>query len=238
MLHDTERNELYAAAIAKAAASLPADGSAVDIGTGSSLLACFAANSGVAKVTAFEVNPALARLARRIVSDNALDSKVSILRGHSTAAAENDVPQRALMMTHELLDSGLHSEGLLNAIRHAWRHLLDPHNAVSVPCRVSCVVQPVACAFLRHAASLRPQGLMGDCVPPSVTACPGAAGYLELRAQALLDPSASSINASSASTGTCTAPDDHQNAAPRCLPLAKPVVAFTLDLTRAPPEGE
>ena len=32
--------------------------------------------------------------------------------------------ERALIMMHELLDSGLLGEGLLSGVRHAWRHLL------------------------------------------------------------------------------------------------------------------
>ena len=238
MLHDIERNELYADAISKAVSSLPADASAVDIGTGSSLLACLAAQAGIASVTAFEVNPALARLARRVVADNGLDDQVSIVQRHSTTTRDDasSLDEKALLMTHELLDTGLHSEGLLGAIRHAWRELLHPQKAISVPCRVDCLVQPVSCEFLRDAAGLRNDGVFGGCIPPSVLACCGAAGYLELRAQALLQAhqhaavgkrlaSCSSAAAASTEASTC------------CIPLAQPLVAFSLDLTRAPPEG-
>ena len=232
MLHDVQRNELYKDAIAKAAASLPSEASAIDIGTGSSLLACFAAQSGLESVTAFEVNPALARLARRIVADNGLESQVVVSPRHSTSASERSLPDgKALLMTHELLDSGLHSEGLLAAIRHAWRELLHPQKALSVPCRVDCLVQPVACAYCRDAAGLRSDGIFSGCVPSTVQACRGAAGYLELRAQALLQ-------AQHAAEVTRSSPSSAAMPSARCVPLAKPVVAFSLDLTCAPPEGE
>ena len=68
MLHDRERNAAYQDAIQRSIATLKSQGNAevtaVDIGSGSSLLACMAVEAGASSVTAFEVNPALARLAR------------------------------------------------------------------------------------------------------------------------------------------------------------------------------
>ena len=63
MLHDTDRNEAYARAIAEAVRrirnSSDSEPYAVDIGAGSGLLGLIAARAGAA-VTAFEVVPALA----------------------------------------------------------------------------------------------------------------------------------------------------------------------------------
>lgn len=101
MLHDENRNELYARAIGNAVARIQSrsaaeqfeDGErdsngsvlAVDIGTGTSLLACFAAGAG-ARVTAFEVVPQLAQLAAGVVQDNGFSDAIQIMGMHSTDA--------------------------------------------------------------------------------------------------------------------------------------------------------
>merc|ERR1712185_864495 len=105
MLHDTERNDAYAAAIAQAVRRLQSLSpcrrpTAIDIGAGSGLLGCLAAREG-ARVTAFETIPALARLATRVVSDNGLD--VDVTFGHST---EHSSTKRAQLVRHELRPLG------------------------------------------------------------------------------------------------------------------------------------
>ena len=252
MLHDAERNALYARAIEAAVCEQrqrqeerpdgcepqPAGVTAVDIGAGSGLLGCFAARAG-AQVTAFEVVPALARLARRVAADNALT--VDVQNAHSTTTEASCSTwagkPRACLMTHELLDSGLHAEGLLPAVRHAWRHLLKP-GALSVPSSVELFVQAVRCPYVSDAAqlnaaarTLRP--------PTSVVACPGGPGYLELHAWPLLhgrplgpDPGSPAEDAmGSASTAVVG------NGAAHCVPLSAAVSAMQLDLSREPPEG-
>jgi len=88
MLHDVDRNRLYAGAIQRAVARIRAGReatvvTAIDIGTGSSLLACYAAQAG-ARVTAFEVVPPLARLAACVVRDNGHSGSITVLGMHST----------------------------------------------------------------------------------------------------------------------------------------------------------
>ena len=207
-LHDSERNILYKDAIERAASQLAHPITAIDIGTGSSLLACMAANAGAVDVVAFEVNPTLARLARRVVEDNRLEDRIQVQHGHST---ETTRKPHASLMTHELLDTGLHSEGLLAAVRHAWRELLAPH-AISVPQKVALFAQPVHSEFLRAATTLMPSAPL--VAPPSVRSCQGAAGYLELHAAPLMAQ------------------------AHDCVPLAEAACVLELDLMHEPPEGE
>lgn len=66
MLNDTPRNEAFAAAIARVAPGVHV----LDIGTGTGLLALLAAAAGAAQVTACEVFPPMARVARRVVAAN------------------------------------------------------------------------------------------------------------------------------------------------------------------------
>ena len=208
MLHDVERNEAYTRAIRMAVRRLRRrhqQVTAIDIGTGSSLLGCLAAQEG-ASVTAFETIPALARLAKGVVSDNALP--VEIIAGHSTDSA---AAIRAELMTHELLDSGLHGEGLLPAVRHAWRELLV-EDALSVPASVTLVVQACRSPYLRRAAHLEEAATSVLGSPSSVDECAGHAQFLELRAEALI-------------------------AAGALVPLSAPVRVLTMDLGAAPPEG-
>ena len=57
----------------------------LDVGTGSGLLAMLAAKSGASQVTAFEAEPAVARVATRNVGRNALSETVRVVAMRSTA---------------------------------------------------------------------------------------------------------------------------------------------------------
>ena len=209
MLHDDERNQAYRDAIGRAAAEFSEPSAyhlhAIDIGTAAAFSLFISAREGVAR-SPLEVNPKLARLAERVVDDNNYADTVSVVNCHSTEV--HNMEPKASLMTHELLDSGLHSEGLLPAIRHAWKELLTP-DAVTVPHSVMLFAQPVRSEFLRAAANLLPSAPI--VAPPNMASCDGAAGYLELHAAPLLS---------------------------ECVPLAAPARVVDFDLTRAPPEGE
>ena len=65
MLHDADRNAAYDQGIAAAVASLGAGATALDIGTGSGLLALLARKHGIERVTAIEAVDELAAIAAR-----------------------------------------------------------------------------------------------------------------------------------------------------------------------------
>jgi len=156
-----------------------------------------------------------------VAADNALD--VDVRAVHSTeaessagggwcVAGQPPVQPRAALLTHELLDSGLLSEGLLAATRHACDVLLAP-SATSVPHSIRLYAQLVQSEYLRDASAQGSESLNSLLpLPASVADCEGAAGYLELNALPLLRRGA--------------------------VPLAPPVQLLELDLSSRPPPGE
>ncbi len=127
MLADQARNDAFEAAIN--ARVKPGD-IALDIGTGSGLLAMMAARAGADHVYACEADEILAPLAREIVERNGFRDKITILEKHSTAlVVGEDLPRKADLLITEIFDSALVGEGALPTIRHAREALLtnDAH---------------------------------------------------------------------------------------------------------------
>jgi type II protein arginine methyltransferase len=140
MLLDNDRNEKYQKAIAKAVSKLSPDDLVLDIGTGTGLLACFAAqaNSNI-KVVGCEANAPIARVAYTIVKRNGLQEKIRIVLRHSTdlvvGGGERDpMDRKASLLVSEILDCGLLGEQVLPVVKHARKHLLT-ENAVAIPAR-------------------------------------------------------------------------------------------------------
>jgi SAM-dependent methyltransferase len=83
MVGDDVRTGAFKASIA--ATVRPGD-VVLDVGAGSGILSMFAAQAGAARVYGIERAPAAAALARRIVRDNGLDDRVSIVDGQAETA--------------------------------------------------------------------------------------------------------------------------------------------------------
>jgi predicted RNA methylase len=84
MLHDVERNLKYRQAIERALRRRPYMERCIDIGTGSGLLAMLAAKAGCRHVTAIEAVSNLADAAEENIRANGLQSRVALVRKHST----------------------------------------------------------------------------------------------------------------------------------------------------------
>lgn len=154
MLRDHDRNRCYERGIARAIASFREQhGRAplvLDIGTGTGLLAMFAATHGAEHVYACEMFAPMAEIAANVTGANHPD-RITVFPLKSTALVVRDdseqeklyhLPRRADMLVSELFDSVLLGEAVLPTIRHAMEHLLVP-NAVIVPERATVFAQVV-----------------------------------------------------------------------------------------------
>ena len=124
MLADAGRNDAFQAAIE---AAVRPDDVVLDIGTGSGLLAMMAARAGAAHVYACERERNLADLARLVVAENGLQSRVTIIPKDSREIeVGTDMRGRATLLVTETFDSLLIGEGALTTIQHARDALLVP----------------------------------------------------------------------------------------------------------------
>jgi tetratricopeptide (TPR) repeat protein len=130
MLADTARNEAYDKAISSA---VKAGDIVLDIGTGSGLLSMMAARAGATNITAVEMVPELAEVARMVITDNNFEKAITVHEKRSSAlVVGEDMTEKANVVVSEILDTGLLGEGVLPSMRHAWGNLLHD-NATCIP---------------------------------------------------------------------------------------------------------
>jgi len=147
MLNDLARNDAFAQAIAKAA---PGRRLALDIGTGSGLLAMMAARAGAERVVACEAIKPLAQAATRIVARNGYADRITVIAKRSTElAVGQDLPQPADLLISEILDAGLLGEGVMRTFRHAAAALVAADAAV-IPAGATVRGALIECPELRR----------------------------------------------------------------------------------------
>ena len=140
MLLDDDRNSKYQQAIEKEVKKLPADALVLDIGTGTGLLASFAARAGASRVVGCEANAPIARVGNQCIKRNRLEDKVRIVRAHSTDLVIGSdeetchMAEKASLLVSEILDCGLLGEAVLPVLKHARQHLLK-EGGVVIPAR-------------------------------------------------------------------------------------------------------
>jgi protein arginine N-methyltransferase 1 len=94
----------------------------LDIGTGTGVLAMFAARAGARRVYAIEQGPVI-DLARRVVDANGLQDRVTFIEGLST---EVDLPEPADVLITETVGNAGVDEGILVWVADATERLLVP----------------------------------------------------------------------------------------------------------------
>lgn len=119
MLEDRARVSAFHEAIVR---TVNAGDVVLDVGTGTGVLALFAARAGARHVYAVEHGP-VAEVAARIITDNAMGHRVTIVPGLST---QIELPERADVLVTETIGNAGFDEGITNWITDAKRRLLKP----------------------------------------------------------------------------------------------------------------
>jgi type II protein arginine methyltransferase len=139
MLNDTRRNDAFEAAILAAVKDAGPRAKVLDIGTGTGLLSMMAARAGAQSVTACEMVPVIADMARAIIADNGYGDRVTV---HTIASTElkigEHLPERADILVSEILSSDLLTEKVIETFEDAHARLLAP-DAIIIPRAASAI---------------------------------------------------------------------------------------------------
>lgn len=139
MLNDVRRNDAFEAAIVAALAETGPDARVLDIGTGSGLLSMMAARAGAQSVTACEMVPIIADMARQIIADNGYSDRITVHTAPSTELRVGEhLDERADILVSEILSSDLLTEHVIDTFEDAHARLLKP-DAIVIPRAASAI---------------------------------------------------------------------------------------------------
>jgi type II protein arginine methyltransferase len=132
LVRDRLRNQAYDAALRRA---VRPGCTVLEIGTGSGLLAMFAARAGAARVITCEADPAIAQAAREIIAANGFADRITVINKHSTALDPvADMGGPADLLVSEIVSNDMVGEETLPAHADALQRLLVP-DAPVIPAR-------------------------------------------------------------------------------------------------------
>ena len=139
MLNDVRRNDAFEAAIIAALAQTGPDARVLDIGTGTGLLSMMAARAGAQSVTACEMVPIIADMARQIIADNGYGTQITVHTAPSTELRVGEhLDERADILVSEILSSDLLTEHVIDTFEDAHARLLKP-DAIVIPRAASAI---------------------------------------------------------------------------------------------------
>ncbi len=139
MLNDVRRNDAFEAAIIAALAEAGPAARVLDIGTGSGLLSMMAARAGAQSVTACEMVPIIADMARQIIADNGYADAITVHTAPSTELkVGTHLDERADILVSEILSSDLLTEHVIDTFEDAHARLLKP-DAIVIPRAASAI---------------------------------------------------------------------------------------------------
>lgn len=152
MLHDTERNRKYFAALKLAIDRVHKRGdraNVLDIGTGTGILSMMAVQCGADTVTACEAFRPMADCAEKIIERNGMREHIRLIKKRSTeirvgSGDDNDMTHRANILVTEVFDTELIGEGAIGIFNHAHSILLES-NCIVVPDSATIYAQVVEC---------------------------------------------------------------------------------------------
>jgi predicted RNA methylase len=139
MLNDVRRNDAFEAAITKAITERGSSAQILDIGAGSGLLSMMAGRAGAMNVVACEVVPVIAETAERIIRQNGLSNRVTVVSKISTdLVIGRDMQERADILVSEILSSDLLAENVLDTFEDAHARLIS-EGATIIPRAASAI---------------------------------------------------------------------------------------------------
>lgn len=137
MIKDRSRTEWFLREI-EGNKELFADKAVLDVGTGTGILALFAARAGARKVYAVECSE-IAGLAQQLVTDNGFNGTVSIIRGN---VEEIQLPEKVDIIVSEWMGFYLLHESMLMSVISARDRFLKPNGAI-LPSAAKLFAAPV-----------------------------------------------------------------------------------------------
>jgi protein arginine N-methyltransferase 1 len=141
MLADRPRMDFYHAAIAR---KIQPGDRVVDLGTGTGILAAFAARRGAAKVYALD-HSAIIQDARALAAQNGID-RVEFIATHST---DFTLPEPVDVILHEQMGDWLFDEEMMVNVSDLRDRLLKP-GGIILPSRFELYCEPVKVRDDRH----------------------------------------------------------------------------------------
>lgn len=123
MLNDKIRNEAYHNAIKQTV--IPYKDRVLDLGTGTSLLAMYAAECTPVATTGCDASKTMTKLAEWILHENLKHKEVVILNSMSTDLDYGKIGGKHSVLVTELFDAGLFGEHVLQSLSHAHENLLN-----------------------------------------------------------------------------------------------------------------
>jgi predicted RNA methylase len=128
-LVDKERTDAFQKAIKNA---ITKNSTVLDLGTGSGVMALFAAKNGAKKVTAVEFDPFVASIAKKNFNFNGFKKKISLLveDARKLRFAKN---QKFTVVVSEMLTTGIVDEHQVQAINNLHNQKLVDKNTVFIP---------------------------------------------------------------------------------------------------------
>jgi SAM-dependent methyltransferase len=108
---------------------------AMDLGTGTGILAFFAAKAGAKKVYAIEKRTDMVNLSKQMAEENQIDDKIEYLIGNSAKLNPDQFEEKVDVFISEILGSGIFEENVLEYTMDARDRFCKP-DAALIPCKL------------------------------------------------------------------------------------------------------
>lgn len=108
---------------------------AMDLGTGTGILAFIAAKAGAEKVYAVEKRSDIVKLSQELAIENKIDDKIEYIVGNSAKINESLIPKKVDVFISEILGSGIFEENVLEFTLDARDRFCTP-DVDLIPCKL------------------------------------------------------------------------------------------------------